>query len=67
MEILLWAVVLLIGWLLGGPVGIGTIISTVGAGAVMHVVYSLIRFEPRELKHRSVVETTKALMDQQSK
>ena len=61
-EILLWAAVLLIGWILGGPVGIGTLISTVGAGAVMHVVYSLIRFEPRELKHRSVVETTKVLM-----
>ena len=54
---------LLIGYLLGGPVGIGTVISTVGAGAVMHVVYSLIRFEPRELKHRSVVETTKVLME----
>ena len=38
-EILLWAVVLLLGWLLGGPVGIGTLISTFGAGAVMQLVY----------------------------
>ena len=37
-EILMWAVVLLIGWLLGGPVGIGTLISTFGAGAIMQLV-----------------------------
>ena len=64
-EILLWAAVLVVGWSLGGPVGIGTLISTVGAGAVMHVVYSLIRFEPRELEHRSVFETTKTLVNKQ--
>ena len=60
-EIILWAVVLLIGWLLGGPVGIGTVISTFGAGAVMQLVYSLLRFEPREVKHRDVIEVTREL------
>lgn len=60
-EIMLWAVVLLIGWLLGGPVGIGTIISTFGAGIVMQIVYWLIRFEPRDLKHRSVAEVSRLL------
>ena len=61
-EILLWAVVLLVGWLLGGPVGIGTLISTFGAGAVMQVVYNIIRFEPRDVKHRDVIEVTKELI-----
>lgn len=56
-EILLWAVVLLFGWLLGGSVGIGTLISTFGAGLVMQLVYWLIHFEPRKLKHRSLIET----------
>ena len=55
-EILLWAVVLLAGWLLGGPVGIGTVISTLGAGLVMQLVYNLIHFEPRAIVHRSIVE-----------
>ncbi len=41
-EVLLWSVVLLIGWLLGGQVGIGTLISTFGAGLVMQLVYSLV-------------------------
>ena len=61
-EILLWAVVLLAGWLLGGPVGIGTLVSTFGAGAVMQAVYSLIRFEPRSLRHRSLRETLAVLL-----
>jgi len=62
-EIMLWAAVLLVGWLLGGPVGIGTLIGTFGAGAVMHLVYSAIRFEPREVRHRDVIEVTRELRD----
>ena len=61
-EILLWAVVLLVGWLLGGPVGIGTLISTVAAGAVMQLVYNAVHFDPREVRHRDVVEVTRALL-----
>ena len=60
-EVALWAAVLLIGWLLGGPVGIGTLISTFGAGLVMQLVYSLMHFEPRKLNHRGVMEITKEL------
>ena len=59
-EIILWAVVLLAGWLLGGPVGIGTLISTFGAGAVTQLVYSIIRFEPRDIVHRGALETMRA-------
>ena len=61
-EILLWAAVLLVGWLLGGPVGVGTLISTFGAGAVMQVVYHAIHFEPRDVNHKSVIEITKVLL-----
>ena len=61
-EILLWALVLLAGWLLGGPVGIGTLISTFGAGLVMQLVYALVGFEPREVRHRGVIEVTRMLL-----
>ena len=60
-EILLWAVVLLAGWLLGGPVGIGTLISTFGAGLVMQLVYSALHFEPRSIRHREIMEIGKVL------
>ena len=60
-EIIQWGVVLLIGWRLGGPVGIGTLISTFGAGSVMQLVYSILHFEPRSVHHRSVIEITRLL------
>lgn len=60
-EVMLWAAVLLIGRLLGGPVGIGTVISTFGAGLVMQLVYHVIRFDPREIRHRDVSEVTAEL------
>lgn len=61
-EILLWAAVLLVGWLLGGPVGVGTLISTFGAGAVMQIIYNAVHFEPRDVKHKSVAEITRVLL-----
>ena len=60
-EVLLWSVVLLAGWLLGGPVGIGTLISTFGAGLIMQLVYTLVRFEPRNLRHKDVLEVSRIL------
>lgn len=65
-EILLWAVVLIAGFLLGGPVGIGTVISTLGAGAVMQLVYDIIHFEPRDLHHRDVIAVTKVLLSDEA-
>ena len=60
--VILWASVLLAGWLLGGPVGIGTLISTFGAGLVMQVVYSLLHFEPRKVKHLDLLTVTRMLV-----
>ena len=62
-QILIWGTVLLLGWLLGGPVGIGTVVSTFGSGIVMQIVYTIIKFEPRKVEHQSVVTTTKILMN----
>ena len=61
-EILLWAVVLLAGWLLGGPVGIGTLISTFGAGLIMQLVYNLIGFEPRRVQHADLLTVTRSFL-----
>ena len=61
-EILLWSVVLLVGWLWGGPVGVGTLISTFGAGIVMQLIYNALHFEPRKIVHRDIFEVTRELM-----
>ena len=60
-QIALWSVVTVVGWLLGGPIGVGTLLSAFGAGAVMQVVYQLLRFEPRDVQHRDVIEVNRLL------
>lgn len=55
-------IALLIGWLLGGPVGIGTIVSVFGMGTTLQIVCRLLRFEPRRVSHRNVIETTCLLL-----
>ncbi|MBR2528096.1 MAG: hypothetical protein IKE58_06490 [Blautia sp.] len=60
-EVILWTLVLVTGWALGGPIGVGTLISTLGAGLVMQLVYNVIRFEPRKLKHKDVWEISRIL------
>ena len=59
---MLWVTVLLAGWLLGGPVGIGTLISAFGAGLVLQVVYNLLHFEPRKVQHRDILTVTRMLV-----
>ncbi|MBP5602636.1 MAG: hypothetical protein J6X78_07885 [Treponema sp.] len=57
----------MLGFLLGGPVGIGTLIGTFGAGLVMQLVYTIIRFEPRKFKHRDVFAVVKELSSTEEK
>ena len=58
-------IVLLVGWLLGGPVGIGTIISVFGLGTALQIVCKLMHFEPRTVEHQNVAEATKLLLGKQ--
>ncbi|NLF26272.1 MAG: hypothetical protein GX592_00120, partial [Clostridiales bacterium] len=55
------AAALLGGWLLGAPIGIGTVISTIGIGVAMQIVFRLLRFEPRSVAHEGLIETARAL------
>lgn len=52
-------IALLIGWLLGGPVGIGTVISVFGMGTALQIVCKIMHFEPRDVIHKNVLETNK--------
>lgn len=60
-QILLWTAVTAVGWLLGGPVGVGTLLSAFGAGAVTQLIYQALRFEPRDVRHRGVLEVNRQL------
>ena len=57
-----------VGWLLGGSVGVGTLIFLVCNGLVMQAVFRLIRFEPRDLTHVGLHQmlTRKARLPEES-
>ena len=48
---------LLIGWLLGGYAGIGTVISALGIGLAVQIVFSVLRFDVKAIHQESCYET----------
>ena len=60
-QFMLLALVLAAGWLLGGPVGIGTLMAVFGLGAIMQGVFALVRFDPRGVTHESILQSIQAV------
>lgn len=48
--------VLAAGALLGGPIGFGTLLSVVGMGASMQLVFRWLHFDPRSVRHEGFAE-----------
>ncbi|MBE5872059.1 MAG: hypothetical protein E7294_12505 [Lachnospiraceae bacterium] len=62
-SVLMLSVVTFIGWRLGGPVGIGTIICAFGAGPIMQLAFRTVGFNATQVHHQHVGESLKTLMD----
>jgi len=45
---------LAIGWILGGQVGIGTVITVFGIGYCVQLVYKILNFDVNSLKHKNI-------------
>lgn len=56
-------IVLLIGWLLGAQVGLGTVIAVFGIGFIMQVVFKLLHFDVKALAHESLIDTLKVIKE----
>ncbi|MCC3865873.1 hypothetical protein K0040_16560 [Terrisporobacter petrolearius] len=52
---------LTVGWLLGGSVGIGTIISGFGLGYAIQIAFKISHIDSKLLTHESVIESIKSL------
>ena len=55
-NMMIMTVVLIIGALLGGPVGVGTVLDVFGSGLALQIVFRLLRFEPRDVQHENLVQ-----------
>lgn len=54
-------IVIIVGFLLGGQVGIGTVISAVGLGSLFNINFHLLHFRAAELHQENVAETLRCL------
>jgi uncharacterized membrane protein YczE/cyclopropane fatty-acyl-phospholipid synthase-like methyltransferase len=52
--------VTIIGWLLGGPVGLGTVLAAVGISFCVQIVFTLMRFDATNVKHETIDVTFKS-------
>lgn len=59
---IIFAVVLLIAWALGGSIGIGTVISVFLNGKIMDTVFAIVNFEPRDIIHEDIISTVRVLI-----
>jgi len=53
--------VLVIGYLLGGPVGIGTVITSLFTGTIIQWVFKIGKYNPRETVHMDFIKMVKYL------
>lgn len=59
------AVVLVVGWLMGGTVGIGTVVLVLGNGPAMQLCFKLFRFDVAAQPNQSVADTIRLLRSPQ--
>ena len=61
MTMIMWGVVTLIGWLLGGQLGIGTILSVALAGPILQLICNLTHFNAADVVHQNLLKSLQIL------
>lgn len=56
-SIALLSMATFVGWLLGGPVGIGTLICAFCAGPIMQAAFTSVHFDATTIRHQRLSET----------
>ena len=62
LNVIMWATVTVIGWFLGGQVGLGTIVSVVAMGPVLNTLCMLTHFNAADVVHQNLLKTLKILI-----
>jgi len=56
-----------VGWLLGGPVGVGTLICAFAAGPIMQLAFRTVRFDATGIRHQRLRDSLKVFLSQGKK
>lgn len=62
MSIALLSTATLLGWLLGGPVGLGTLICAFGAGPIMQFAFRTVHFDATGIRHQNLRDSLRVLL-----
>ena len=54
-------VVLAIGWRLGGPVGVGTLIAAIFQGPIMQFAFHTMKFDATSVHHQHLVDSIRVI------
>lgn len=65
-SIALMVSVTLIGRLLGGPVGLGTILCALLEGPFMQAAFNVLHFDPTEVKHQDIITSLRVLFGKEN-
>lgn len=60
-SITLLSLATLIGWLLGGPVGVGTIICSFATGPIMQFAFKTVNFDATNVHHQHLTDSLKIM------
>ena len=64
-SIALLSLATLIGWLLGGPVGVGTLICAFCTGPLMQMAFRSVRFDATGIKHQRLTDSARVFFSGQ--
>lgn len=60
-------VAVIVGWLLGGMVGFGTVVSALGIGFCIQVTFRVLRFDPANIRHETLGQSVQAMFGTMTK
>jgi uncharacterized membrane protein YczE len=58
-SITLLSLATFIGWLLGGPVGIGTLICAFATGPIMQMAFTSVGFDAKKVHHQHLLDSVR--------
>ncbi|SFC01849.1 YczE/YyaS/YitT family protein [Butyrivibrio sp. YAB3001] len=65
-SIALLSLATFIGWLLGGPVGVGTLICAFATGPIMQMAFSSVKFDATHVHHQHLADSVKIFVDRKT-
>jgi len=65
-SITLLSLATLIGWLLGGPVGIGTLVCAFGTGPIMQFAFRTVGFDATGVRHQNLRDSLRVFLAPQT-